>query len=320
MDGPNGVFADLLTIDVSTIIKDSMTAHKMPSLPFALLDIIESYARALVELEIDLEPYLRATSAELWQALSPNEEYVQRANAARLAVHGELASTPAERADLYHYVTDLWPVLERKHNRWPSTPGWRFSMLEVSNGWDSFERLRIAAHEALDERSFNKAEQVLLSRITGSCARLKFIVQGLQRREPSPARKPWRKPWRKSSRYARELASWDELIPRTRNQLLHGDLRDKDVPLEMLRPDQRATIRKIWEVGTERVVVQTSVHVDGDVVTRISDDLIERHDEAVRGLILQAHRHSIDTGLSHWQAIVDVAIRLFSGFLRRRSS
>lgn len=311
MDGPSGIFSDLLTIEVSTIIKDSMTAQKMPSLPFAFHDIIEVYARALVQLGVDLEPYFAPSSADLWRRLSSDAAYLAPAEAAYQSVHAKPAKTADERRDLYNYVTDLWPVLDTKLNPRPSTPGWSFSMLAVTNGWDSFERLRIATHEAVNQGEFSKPDQVLLARIIGSCARLKFIVQGLQRCEPEQGRKP--------SRRSRELACWDQLIPRTRNQLLHSDLRDKEVPLDAIRPDQRATIRKIWEVGTERVVVQTCVQLDGDVVTRISEDLIEVHSEAIRGLILQAHRDSIDTGLRHWQSLVDVAIRLFSGFLGKRS-
>lgn len=312
MDGPTGIFGDLLTIEVSTIIKDSISAHKMPSLPFALHDIIEAYARALIDLEVDLEPYLAPTSDELWLRLTDNPNYVGKACDAYATATGKSAESPDERRDLYNYVADLWPVLDRERNPHVSTPEWSFSMVAVSNGWDSFERLRIAAHQALEQRRYGKPDEAMLSRITGSCARLKYIVQGLQRCDQTPTR---RSSWRN-----RDLACWGELIPRTRDQLLQGDLRNKAVPLDLMRPEHRATVRKIWEVGTERVVAQTSVQVDGDVITRISEDLIKQHSEVVRGLILQAHRDSVDTSLQHWKALVEVAIKLFSDLLGRRQS
>jgi hypothetical protein len=310
MDGSNGIFADLLTVEVNTIVKDSMTAHKMPSLPFALLDILEHYARALVRFGVELGPYLAPSSDDLWLALTQRDEVVAQAEDGYLAVHGTPAEAPEERRDLYNYVNDLWPVLERAGERYESAAGRRFSMIQVSNGWDSFERLRIAAHELLDRGGLSKPDEVMVRRITGSCARLKFIVQSLQRREPA----------RRNPRRGRDLASWDELIPKTRNELLHGSLRDKAVPLHTLAPEHRATVRKIWEVGTERILMQTCVQVDGDVVTRIAEDLLEHHAEAVRDLVMRAHRESIDTSLGHWRALVEVALKLFADLLRRRPS
>ncbi len=62
------------------------------------------------------------------------------------------------------------------------------------------------------------------------------------------------------------------------------------------------------------------MHVDGDVVTRIGEDLLAQHNEAVRDLVLRAHRETMETGLRHWRSLLDVAIELFSGFMRKRGS
>lgn len=302
-----GILGDLLTLEVSTIIKDRMTAHKMPALPFALHDIIHGYADVLVEYGVDLEPYFEGGDDALWVALlelaeQPDgkgpaaKKLVDAAERAYETANGEAATTPEARRDLFNYLTDLWPVLEQDALAQPRE---RFSMAEVGNGWDAFERLRIAANQALDLREFERPEAVMLERIVGSCSRLKFIVQGVQRQ-------------------GKHSDAWAKLIPKTRNELLIGDLHGAGVPLGTLRPEHQAAIRKIWELGTEMIVAQTSIQVDGDVLTRLSPALLEEHNEIVRTLIMTAHRESIDTSLRYWKLLADVAEKLVRGLLGKR--
>jgi hypothetical protein len=310
-----GILGDLLTLEVNTIIKDGMTAHKMPALPFALHDIIHGYAELLGEFGVNLEPYFAEHDDTLWLRLAkladahdpkapvvgkPASAYevIDAAERAYAKVNGRAAETSEQRRDLFNYVTDLWPVLEQGE---PSSPTKRFSMAKVCNGWGSFERLRIAANEALDHRKLARADAVLLERIVGSCSRMKFIVQGLQRGGPIGER-------------------WTAWIPKTRNELLMSELHSRGVPLDTLRPEHQAAIRKIWEVGTERIVAQTCIQIDGDVFTRISPALLEQHTEAVRAMILAGHRESIDTSLRYWKLLVDVAEKLVSGLFRGRRS
>ena len=291
------ILGDLLTLEVNTIIKDGMTANKMPPLPFALLDILHKYANCLRDFGVGLEPYFELDRDRLWLALDEQaqrgvvkaKKVVEEAERAYASSHGR---GPVERGELFNYVTDLWPVLEQPQLPGPSEQRW-FSMEEVSNGWENFERLRIAANQAMDFRQFEKADAILLMRIVGNCSRLKFIVQGMQRE-------------------GEQREAWAQLIPRTRNQLLMGDMHQKGVPLDKLGTEHQAAVRKMWELGTERIVAQTCIQVDGDVVTRISPALLEQQTEVVRGLIMDAHRRSIGTSLSYWKLLIEVAQRLGS--------
>src|SRR5713226_4668681 len=47
----------LLNIEVNTIVRDNMTGEPMPSVPHALLDIADEYARELCALGVDLQNY-----------------------------------------------------------------------------------------------------------------------------------------------------------------------------------------------------------------------------------------------------------------------
>jgi hypothetical protein len=291
-----GILSDLLTLEVNTIIKDGMTANKMPALPFALLDILAAYANCLRGFGLNIEPYFELDRDRLWLALDEQAERGE-ASAKKLVDEAERAyedahgAGPSERGELFNYLTDLWPVLEQQQLAGPSAR--RFSMEEVANGWDSFERLRIAANQAMDFRQFDQADTALLMRVVGNCSRLKFIVQGLQRE-------------------GERREAWAQLIPRTRNQLLHSDMQHKGVPLDKLGTQHQASVRKMWELGTERIVAQTCIQVDGDVLTRISPALLEQQTEVVRGLIMDAHRRSIGTSLSYWKLLIEVAQRLGS--------
>jgi hypothetical protein len=291
-----GILGDLLTLEVNTIIKDGMTANKMPALPFALLDILNSYCACLRGFGLNVEPYFELDRDRLWLALDQQAErgearaqkLIREAQSAYEASHG---GPPAARGELFNYLTDLWPVLEQQQLPGPSER--RFSMEEVTNGWESFERVRIAANQAMDFRSFDKADVALLLRVVGNCSRLKFIVQGMQRE-------------------GEHREAWASLLSKTRNQLLQGDMQRKGVPIDRLGTHHHAAVRKMWELGTERIVAQTCIQVDGDVLTRISPALLEQQTEIVRGLIMDAHRRSIGTSLSYWKLLIDVAQRLGS--------
>ena len=82
-----------------------------------------------------------------------------------------------------------------------------------------------------------------------------------------------------------------------------------------MTPDERVTLRKIWEVGTETVMLQTTIQLDGDVLTRLRpfrDDTDAARYERLHTL----HREGVETALATWQTLIDTAVRfvgLFTG-------
>lgn len=297
MENTHALLEGLLNIEVNTIVKHSMTAEKMPPLPFALLDIIGEYGSALDKLGVDLQPYFATKREDLWQALQDTKEgpdYAKQALAAYRIVHADKNATPDSDEQLLDYVNDLWPVLSAK----PGPPvasalGW-FSMEFMDNGWETFERLRFAAKHAR-EHITGGPESVVLDRITGSCARLKYILQGLQQHPPEAK--------------SVEFATLAQLIPQSRNQLLGAGLRNKKMP-SLLSSQDLTLVRKTWEVGVECVLMQTCVQIDGDVLTRISEELLREGAAQRREMIVNAHERSVEIGLRQWQALVHTAVEL----------
>jgi hypothetical protein len=76
-------------------------------------------------------------------------------------------------------------------------------------------------------------------------------------------------------------------------------------------------LRKTWDVGAERVLMQTVVQLDGDVVFRIQAGL----DDARRLALQGAHQAAVDASFRQWSFLVDTLGRWLgsaAGALLRR--
>jgi hypothetical protein len=67
-----------------------------------------------------------------------------------------------------------------------------------------------------------------------------------------------------------------------------------------LSPHEVIAVRKIWEVGTEVVLMQTVASLDGDVVTRVQQARVGAANKPLHDL----HRESVTAALAHWQFLV----------------
>jgi len=301
---------DLLNVEVNTIVKDDITAVKMPTLPFALLDIIERYAEVLQRAGSPLQRYFGPPrealldAADAHYAKDPDTNYWRSAIGTYESISGgRFTGKPRE---LWAYLPNLWPLLVGYGNElgdYRQDPAYAFEMLEVGNGWDSFERLRIACLE-LRESGRAPANEADLARIISASNQIKYIVQGIEQRFAGGTSSP-----------TSAVAAWAELIPRTRHELLSGGLHHKRPP-SLLRTEDYRVLRKCWEIGTERVLVQTTVQLDGDVVTRMSSELLDGYDEDLRQLLLDTHRGAVDVGLSHWKSLVETTVELLSSWFQ----
>lgn len=83
-----------------------------------------------------------------------------------------------------------------------------------------------------------------------------------------------------------------------------------DLPLTS---DEVITLRKIWEVGTETVVMQSVAQLDGDIITRIQKGREAASDQAVHDL----HRQSLESALEHWKFLGETAALFMRSFFLR---
>jgi len=150
---------------------------------------------------------------------------------------------------------------------------------------ETFHALRWAAERALEaspegrsEGPLTPSQQVVLTRIRGNCDAIKLI---LGRAGDLPAKPP------------------------TRADLLSAEYQQSGGGYRVSLPD-RLLLRKFWEMGTETVVLQTVIQVDGDVVSRSRDPAQIRNFEQ----LLTLHREGINSSLTSWHHMVDTVIRL----------
>jgi hypothetical protein len=79
--------------------------------------------------------------------------------------------------------------------------------------------------------------------------------------------------------------------------------------LKDLAPADTQMLRKIWDIGLERIAFQTIVHVGGDVVTRISQD--RAHDAE----LLALHHEGVRIAVGWWKNLIRVAANLFKDLI-----
>jgi hypothetical protein len=78
-----------------------------------------------------------------------------------------------------------------------------------------------------------------------------------------------------------------------------------------LAPEDIVLIRKVWEIGLDVIEAQTVIQLDGDVVTRIRQDMLG--DRKRMEDILSVHNRAVDTSLGFWKGLVGVMGSFISG-------
>ena len=82
------------------------------------------------------------------------------------------------------------------------------------------------------------------------------------------------------------------------------------------KPSQELTIlvHKAWDVGTELVIMQTSLQVDGDLITRLSPSMMsndpDRFGPVDPAFISLVHNNALATATAQWRSLFDLAAEL----------
>ena len=165
---------------------------------------------------------------------------------------------------------------------------------EVKNDVDTFMRLHFAAAYVLNhpkeakDAGFPVTERTrpIVVRIKRNCDALIAIVEELMllKRE-EPGGDGSRKPFLGKSR--RELASVRGFPPRPPTELT-------------------IRLRKIWDIGTDEIIMQTVLQLDGDVVNRIKRDF----DLEKNAPLWNTHQRIVVLGIENWQKMFELLLGL----------
>ena len=264
---------DIVTIEVNTLASTGISGHKMPWYPHALLDIAVTYVKWFEFIRgVDLSYIFDSGLRQVEARIEPFEQ--------------------ARKTDL-------------------------------TNGWSTFDRLRrIAARVVVEEietarqeeREADQRRLEIARRIQRNCDQLKAMI-GYTRRQPEWTRFLVAQPVTNAKELEADKTTRDADgfyrnvdIGLTRGDLIRRVHDSKGSP-PRLSGEDAARLRKIWEIGTDQIVAQTIIHMDGDVVTRFNreDELgdFER--------MLEVHKSGVDVSLSHWRTMLEVLERLIDG-------
>lgn len=290
-DSPDGIASDLieigrdlLVIEVSTIASDSITGRKMPWFPHAVIDILTKYADWLAEVrDINI---------------------------------GRILNSPAS------LTRELFiEIAQAQDEQWDSP---------ITNGWRSVEQLRRTAKiltedsvmASIGKRPLNHLEIGIATRIRRSCDQLKTIILRFRGTEA------WKTYFLTSEALLNVAEAkvdtgahdgWSEFRPAD-NGLTRADISRSlqsasaiSAEKAVLDSDAATRLRKIWELGTDQIIAQTTVHVDGDTVTRFQRDV----DESLRSYYLEIHNQSVITAVSQWKTLFDAFAELVGGMASR---
>lgn len=283
---------DLHTLEVNTIQKAGMTARRMPPVPTALAEISENYRRWLGD------QLARNTAPQ-----QNNEALKSAVSEARMRLA-------------------RWPSLDRlsRNDQNSRDQAGERSPDRKEEFYDISKAARI-----LDEQEFfgnAGPSRIICQRIWRNAAYLYGLVEATEKR--SASRQSGRAigtvpyvDW-EHAQATEEHPGADAKTPEAQptKLSLYNLVWIRDELLEEawnVAFEDRGKIRKIWEVGTETVLVQTAIQLEGDVITRIAQQLADKDP----GNIMKVHQQSIETAMGMWSSIIDAVIRFVDIVSRR---
>jgi hypothetical protein len=143
---------------------------------------------------------------------------------------------------------------------------------------ETFNRLRWAAQWTLASNDaalarVSATNRVLLYRIVNNCDTIKEIFKRLD-------------------------PSLGQFMGKTRAGLVAMTIRPNSYAIG---PDDLIQLQKMWDIGVEEIVAQTTVHVTGDVITRVQETLGRPGAETLFAI----HRRSVDVSVARWKDLLD---------------
>lgn len=286
---------DLMTLEVNTVLKPGMTARKPPAYPLLLREIAEKYVATLVQLDAGPAPIPGNPTADTMHidAVHADDDSVAAVHIdAVLQDAAAPAEPPAPPPPASEHDTAIGRALALIAQTFPG--------LDAPYGHlaDAIDALHPPGNAAAFESGAGPFDErfagaLLWATLFGSCADVAATLLA-QTPAESPARAPLRRIARES-RWLQAFIGWQHL------QTTPGRGFD-------LQPEDRMRLRKLWNLGGERVVMQTTIHLDGDVLNGIDPALLLHPQfEAVKAL----HADGVGTALTHWRALFEAICTAF---------
>lgn len=292
------IVKDLFNIEVNTILRDNISAQKMPNPRHAMVDIGKEYFESLRKMEHAYRIFLWQSG--LKQIESGDVEFDNMRRGWGFYMQEEIDAGLPDGTRVRLVV----PTLVREQFG-------GFAALDIMRTW--------ACRFMDDPQNVNyltKAEISILPRIKDNADMLKGMFSTICRRDNKL----------KEKGLAREL----EKIPRAKltpntivelslkidlertlmltNQYTRSDIvNDEDIPPLPVKDSELVMVRKVWELGTEIIAMQTIIQVDGDVITRLNPNFM---DEKKYPDLKTYHNEGVAIALRYWGDLITIAKEL----------
>ena len=83
-----------------------------------------------------------------------------------------------------------------------------------------------------------------------------------------------------------------------------------------LTPDQVTLIRKTWEIGTQKILMQTIVQIDGDITNYLTNQFVNLTPE-LKAIVLNLHNDATESGARIWNMLFKTVSQLAGRAFRK---
>jgi hypothetical protein len=326
---------NLMTLEINTVVTDDISAQKMPEIPLALHTLVQVYNNYLTGAGFPVTNDLMKAAAV---RVNADGDAGTNAGAKKLLLQLQNWHFQSRRWTEQEIKAGAPDITGQVVDSSGPAP-------ELTNGAETFEALQWAAWGAIQTlRALTAAPQIyqsplgaahpsILSRIYANSRQLKEAALRLEQRNhgvstnsgPGVAAATTVLGIRLGAAAAdavlegskvrlKSRAAGDQPDPAaaTSPRLFGATIEETAQalfthprPTYDTDPDVAMLIRKAWDLGVERVCLQTVLQVDGDL-TQIIADL----DGPQRIFLTELHKQAVKDAVSQWRSLFDVVLQL----------
>ncbi len=271
------LMGDLLALEITTIVKNDVDSGKMPSVRrVALQEIAEEFREALIEYGV---AYMAKDTVQAFPAGETPPVML------RWGFGGEFSFSEIRKA-----ARTGQAFLKGKYEK-ESDPK---KKEELENQLNMMLRLQTLSAGIVGMFKVLRKEKVKDVETQGIGYSMDAIIpEDLAAHQPYPSQI--------------QSAGWN-------NDISYEDINAID-DLD-LSPDQISLIRKTWELGSQKVYLQTVIQIDGDITSYITKDFIQLPDN-VKSIVLNIHNDSISSSTKIWSMLFNMVTSLAEKFVSR---
>lgn len=269
----------LLSLEINTIQKDGMSAQKMPTAPNAMVEVVQLYWDFLCRKACDFglpEAPLPSWAGKISRSFGWGREPFPQNGSPRTVDHPEGEPKPAGYVDNFFKEAPATVTTDNlDHLR--EIAAWLGEMqartTSLANGRSNLHaglRENLSEDELEDmrlaARLFRPEERSTFQRIRRNCDQFKDIAE----------------------------------------RDAHAGGITRKTTCDGFETTDLVNIRKAWEIGTEIILMQTVIQIDGDVVNRFQTGM----DSADRAPLHMLHAGAVDISLKYWRWTIDAVGKL----------